>query len=93
MKRIFPLLTVVLLLASCQTPSANNVAITEYDDMAWLPVENLEKIPMLPARIDNTLKNICPDYLPGSDSVPSITGEVKMLPLDTSSAKTENLEL
>lgn len=81
MKRIFPLLTVVLLLASCQTPSASNVAITEYDDEAWLPVENLEKIPMLPARIDNTLKNICPDYLPGSDSVPSITGEVKMLPL------------
>ena len=81
MKRIFPLLAVVLLLASCQTPSASNVAITEYDDEAWLPVENLEKIPMLPARIDNTLKNICPDYLPGSDSVPSITGEVKMLPL------------
>ncbi len=81
MKRIFPLLTVVLLLASCQTPSASNVAITEYDDEAWLPVENLEKIPMLPARIDNTLKNICPDYLPGADSVPSITGEVKMLPL------------
>ena len=81
MKRIFPLLAVVLLLASCQTPSASNVAITEYDDEAWLPVENLEKIPMLPARIDNTLKIICPDYLPGSDSVPSITGEVKMLPL------------
>lgn len=81
MKRIFPLLAVVLLLASCQTPSASNVAITEYDDEAWLPVENLEKIPLLPARIDNTLKNICPDYLPGSDSVPSITGEVKMLPL------------
>ena len=49
--------------------------------MAWLPVENLEKIPMLPARTDNTLRNICPDYLPSRDSVPSITGEVKMLPL------------
>ena len=81
MKRIFPLLAVVLLLASCQTPSTSNVAITEYDDMAWLPVENLEKIPMLPARTDNTLRNICPDYLPSRDSVPSITGEVKMLPL------------
>lgn len=80
MKRIFPLLAVALLLTGCQVRSVSN----ENDDdiiEAWLRVDELTEIPMLPARIDNTLKNICPDYLPGSDSVPSITGEVKMLPL------------
>ena len=82
MKRIFPLLAIVLLLASCQTPSANNVAITEYDDEAWLPMENLEKIPMLTACVDNTLRNICPDYLPsGEEPVPPLAGEVTLLPL------------
>ena len=82
MKRIFPLLTVVLLLASCQTTSTNNVAITEYDDMAWLPVENLEKIPMLPARVDSTLRNICPDHIISQgETIPSVVGEVTMLPL------------
>lgn len=82
MKRIFPLLVIVLLLASCQTTSTNNVAITDYDCDAWLPVENLKKIPMLPARTDNTLRNICPDYLPSyGDTLPSMVGEVTMLPL------------
>ena len=82
MKRIFPLLAVVLLLASCQTPSTNNVAITEYDDMAWLPVENLEKIPLLPARVDSTLRNICPDHIISQgETIPSVVGEVTMLPL------------
>lgn len=82
MKRIFPLLAVVLLLASCQTPSTNNVAITEYDDEAWLPVENLEKIPMLPARVDSTLRNICPDHIISQgETIPSVVGEVTMLPL------------
>ena len=82
MKRIFPLLTVVLLLASCQTPSASNVAITEYDEEPWLLMENLEKIPMLPARTDNTLRNICPDYLSSQgDTIPSVVGEVTLLPL------------
>ena len=80
MKQIIPLLAVALLLTGCQVRSVSN----ENDDdiiEAWLRVDELTEIPMLPARIDNTLKNICPDYLPGSDSVPSITGEVKMLPL------------
>lgn len=82
MKRIFPLLAVVLLLASCQTPSTNNVAITEYDDEAWLPVENLEKIPMLTARVDSTLRNICPDHIISQgETIPSVVGEVTMLPL------------
>ena len=77
MKQIIPLLAVALLLTGCQVRSVSN----ENDDdiiEAWLRVDELTEIPMLPARIDNTLKNICPDYLPGSDSVPSITGEVKM---------------
>lgn len=80
MKQIFPLLAVVLLLTGCQVRSVSN----ENDDdiiEAWLCPDSLTKTPVLPARIDNTLKNICPDYLPGADSVPSITGEVKMLPL------------
>jgi hypothetical protein len=80
MKQIFPLLAVALLLTGCQVRSVSN----ENDDdiiEAWLCPDSLTKTPVLPARIDNTLKNICPDYLPGADSVPSITGEVKMLPL------------
>ncbi len=82
MKRIFPLLAIELLLASCQTPSTNNVAITEYDDEAWLPMENLEKVPLLPARVDNTLRNICPAHrISNGDTIPPLAGEVTLLPL------------
>ena len=80
MKQILPLLAVALLFTGCQVRSVSN----ENDDdiiEAWLRADELTEIPVLPARIDKTLQNICPDYLPGADSVPSITGEVKMLPL------------
>lgn len=50
--------------------------------MAWLPVENLEKIPLLPARVDSTLHNICPDHIISQgETIPSVVGEVTMLPL------------
>ena len=82
MKQILPLLAVALLLTGCQVRSVCNENEDDDDIInAWLCVDELTEIPILSARIDNTLKNICPNYLPGADSMPSITGEIKMLPL------------
>ena len=82
MKRIFPLLAIVLLLAGCHKPSVKIVPITKYDKEAWLSEENLEKIPMLPARVDNTLRNICPAHrISDGDTIPPLAGEVTLLPL------------
>ena len=36
MKRIFPLLAILLLLAGCHKPSVKIVPITKYDKEAWL---------------------------------------------------------
>lgn len=80
MKRITPLLAVMLLLSACHSqPEAS-----DKDYEAWTCYDNLMEAPRLPARTDSTLQNICPGT-PTSwikdKTNPQFAGDVTILPL------------
>ncbi len=80
MKRITPLLAVMLLLSACHSqPEAS-----DKDYEVWAYYDNLVEAPRLPARTDSTLQNICPGT-PTSwikdKTNPQFVGDVTILPL------------
>ncbi len=80
MKRITPLLAVMLLLSACHSqPEAS-----DKDYEAWTCYDNLVEAPRLPARTDSTLQNICPGTptsLIKDKTNPQFAGDVTILPL------------
>lgn len=90
MKRITPLLAVMLLLSACH--SQQEASDKDYE--AWMCYDNLMEAPRLPARTDSTLCIINPGTpnwnevnpkMSGTQDenplLPTFTGEVTMLPL------------
>ena len=80
MKRITPLLAVMLLLSACHKHLADRDKIYE----GWMYCDALRQVPRLPARSDSTLLEInpsTPKWWTKNESIPQFAGDVTILPL------------
>ena len=80
MKRITPLLAVMLLLSACNSQPSPSDKLYE----AWMYYDALMQVPRLPARTDSTLLEISPGtpkWWEKNDSIPQFAGDVTILPL------------